>query len=144
VEEAEARRRVGQARVARLGTLTPDGQPHLVPICFAVDGETLYTAVDAKPKRSRELQRLANVRANPAVCVLVDEWHEDWSMLWWVRLRGRARILDGGEEQARAHALLRAKYEQYANDPLGHGIAVDVEEWRAWSASAGERAAWFR
>jgi PPOX class probable F420-dependent enzyme len=135
MDEAEARRRVEQARVARLGTLAPDGQLHLVPICFALAGDTLYTAVDAKPKRSRALQRLENVRASPGVCVLVDEWHEDWSGLWWVRLRGRARVLDGGEEQERAHALLRAKYEQYAADPLGPVIAVDVEEWRAWSPS---------
>ena len=133
MDEAEARHRVESARVARLGTLTPDGRIHLVPICFAVDGETLYTAVDAKPKRSRALQRLENVRSNPEVCVLVDEWDEDWSQLWWARLRGRARVLGGGEELASAHGLLRAKYEQYADDPLGPVIAVDVEEWRGWS-----------
>jgi PPOX class probable F420-dependent enzyme len=136
MDDAEARRRVETARVARLATLTPDGRPHLVPVCFALDGQTLYTSVDAKPKRSRALQRLENVRANPEVCVLVDEWHEDWSLLWWVRLRGRARVLEAGEELARAHELLRAKYEQYAEDLLGPVIAVDVEEQRGWSASA--------
>jgi PPOX class probable F420-dependent enzyme len=135
MDPAEACRRVETARVARLGTLTPDGRLHLVPVCFALDRETLYTAVDAKPKRSRALQRLENVRASPEVCVLVDEWHEDWSQLWWVRLRGRARVLEGGDELTRAHALLRAKYEQYADDPLGTVIAVDVEERRDWSAS---------
>jgi PPOX class probable F420-dependent enzyme len=135
MDEAEAHRRVDRARVARLGTLTPDGQLHLVPICFALAGDTLYTAVDAKPKRSRALQRVENVRGHPEACVLVDEWHEDWSQLWWVRLRGRARVLEAGEELARAHALLRTKYEQYATDPLGPVIAVDVEEWRSWSAS---------
>jgi len=135
VDEAEARRRVVEARVARLGTLTPAGRLHLVPICFAMDGEMLYTAVDAKPKRSRALQRLANLRANPEVCVLVDEWHEDWSLLWWVRLRGRARVLEDGDELARARELLRAKYEQYAAGPLGPAIAVDIAEWLGWSAS---------
>jgi PPOX class probable F420-dependent enzyme len=136
MDDAEARRRVETARVARLATLTPDGRPHRVPVCFALDGPTLYTSVDAKPKRSRALQRLENVRANPEVCVLVDEWHEDWSLLWWVRLRGRARIVEDGGERDRAHALLRARYEQYAADPLGPVIAVDVEERRGWSASA--------
>jgi PPOX class probable F420-dependent enzyme len=135
MDETEARRRVETARVARLGTLAPDGRLHLVPICFAVADDTLYTSVDSKPKRSRALQRLENVRANAEVCVLVDEWHEDWSLLWWVRLRGRARVLEEGEEEARAHALLRAKYEQYAADPLGPVIAVDLAERRAWSAS---------
>jgi PPOX class probable F420-dependent enzyme len=135
MDEAKARRRVETARVARLGTLTADGRLHLVPICFAIAGETLYTSVDAKPKRSRALRRLENVRANPDVCVLVDEWHEDWSQLWWVRLRGRARVIESSEEQARAHALLRAKYEQYAADPLGTVIAVDIVERRSWTAS---------
>lgn len=137
MDEAEARRRVAEARVARLGTLTPAGRLHLVPVCFAIEGETLYTAVDAKPKRSRALRRLENVRANPEACVLVDEWHEDWSQLWWVRLRGRGRVLEDGEELALAHSLLRLKYEQYVDDLLGPAIAVDIAEWRGWSASAG-------
>jgi PPOX class probable F420-dependent enzyme len=128
---------VALARVARLGTLTPEGRLHLVPICFALDGDRLYTTVDAKPKRSRALQRLANVRANPEVCVLVDRWDEDWSALWWVRLRGRARVLETGEEHERALGLLRAKYVQYAQDPLGPVIAVDIEERRSWSAGGG-------
>jgi PPOX class probable F420-dependent enzyme len=121
--------------VARLATLTPGGRLHLVPICFALAGDVLYSAVDRKPKRSRELKRLENVRAHPEVCVLVDEWDEDWSKLWWVRLRGRARVLEIGPEQGRAHELLRARYEQYRDDPLGPVIAVDLDEWRAWSAA---------
>jgi PPOX class probable F420-dependent enzyme len=126
--------RIEAARVARLGTLGKDGRIHLVPICFALDGDRLYTATDAKPKRSRALARLANVRANPEVCVLIDHWDEDWSALWWVRLRGRASVLESGPQHERAIALLRAKYSQYAHDPLGPVIAVEVEERRAWSA----------
>jgi PPOX class probable F420-dependent enzyme len=137
MDEAEARRRVAEARVARLATLTPVGRLHLVPICFALEGDRLYTAVDAKPKRSRVLQRLRNVRSNPGVSVLADQWDEDWSQLWWVRLGGQARVLEAGEEHARALALLRAKYPQYADDPLGPVIAVDVEQWRCWSAAGG-------
>jgi PPOX class probable F420-dependent enzyme len=135
MDEAEARRRVETARVARLGSLDPDGRLHLVPICFAVDGNTLYTAIDDKPKRSQQPQRLANVLAHPDVCVLVDEWDEDWSQLWWVRLRGRARVLETGEEHARAVAILRLKYGQYETHELDTVIAVDLDERRSWAAA---------
>ena len=76
------------ARVARLATVSRDGRPHVVPICFVLDGDTLHTAVDEKPKRTRSLQRLRNIEANPNVEVLIDGYDEDWSRLWWVRLRG--------------------------------------------------------
>jgi PPOX class probable F420-dependent enzyme len=129
------RDRVAAARVARLATLDPDGRPHLVPIVFVLAGETLYSAVDAKPKRSRTLRRIENARARPDVTVLVDEYDEDWRRLWWVRLRGRARVLDGGEEAARAIELLTAKYEQYRAEPPGPPVlAVDIVEWRGWQA----------
>jgi PPOX class probable F420-dependent enzyme len=122
--------------VARLATIDPDGRPHLVPIIFALEGDTLYTAVDSKPKRSRELRRIENARERPAVTVLVDEYDEDWSRLWWARLRGTARVLDGGAEAERALALLVAKYEQYRRDAPGCPVlAVDISDWRGWSAS---------
>jgi PPOX class probable F420-dependent enzyme len=139
MDERGVRRRVDEARAACLATLTPEGRLHVVPICFALESSTLYTAVDAKPKRSRTLQRLANVRANPDVCVLVDHYDEDWSRLWWVRLRGRARVLESGPEHERALALLRGKYEQYRHDPLGPVIAMEIEEWGAWSASESRK-----
>jgi PPOX class probable F420-dependent enzyme len=124
------------SRVARLATLDVDGRVHLVPIVFALAEDTLYTAVDSKPKRSRTLQRIENARARPDVTVLVDRYEEDWSRLWWVRLRGRARVLDGGEEAHTALALLVRKYEQYADEPPTTPVlAVDVEEWRGWSAT---------
>jgi PPOX class probable F420-dependent enzyme len=135
MNEAEARRRAGTARVARLGSLTPDGRLHLVPICFALDGGTLYTAIDEKPKRSVRPQRLENVAAFPDVCVLVDGWDEDWSRLWWVRLRGRARILENGAEREQALMLLRGKYAQYESHELGAVIAVELDELRGWAAS---------
>ena len=98
--------RLTKARVARLATTDPDGRPHLVPIVFALDGETLYSAVDAKPKRSTRLRRIENARARPDVTVLVDHYDDDWNELWWIRLRGRARVLDDGPERARALELL--------------------------------------
>lgn len=132
----EERRRVAGARVARLATIDDDGRPHLVPICFVLAGESLYSAVDRKPKRSRRLRRLDNVRARPQAAVLVDEYGEDWSRLWWVRLRGDARVLEHGPERSRALALLGAKYPQYRErSPDGPVLALDIHEWRAWSAT---------
>ena len=120
------------ARVARLATVDPQGRPHVVPICFAIEGDTLYTAVDEKPKRTRELQRLRNIQANPQVEVLIDHYEEDWSGLWWVRLRGTARIVD----DRRAMELLAAKYPQYRERiPAGPVIAVSIEERIEWTAS---------
>ena len=120
------------ARVARLATVDPQGRPHVVPICFVIDGETLYTVVDEKPKRTRRLQRLRNIEANPQVEVLIDEYDEDWSKLRWVRLRGTARIVD----DRRAVELLAAKYPQYvASPPAGPVIVVSIEERTEWTAS---------
>jgi PPOX class probable F420-dependent enzyme len=132
--------RLTSARVARLATTDPDGRPHLVPIVFALDGDTLYSAVDQKPKRSRTLRRIENARARPDVTILVDHYDDDWSQLWWIRLRGRARVLDSGDERDRALELLTQKYPQYEDEPPdGPMLAVDVYETRAWSASASRR-----
>jgi PPOX class probable F420-dependent enzyme len=131
----ELRRRVGEARVARLGTVDAQGRPHLVPICFVLASDILYSAVDRKPKRSPRLKRVENIRANPEVTVLVDHYEEDWSRLWWVRLRGRGRVLEAGEERERALTLLAEKYPQYrAEPPEDAVIAVEIVEWREWHA----------
>ena len=138
MQEAETiGERVRTAKVARLATTDPDGRSHLVPIVFVLDGQTLYSAVDAKPKRSRRLRRLANARVRPDVTVLVDHYEDDWSRLWWVSLRGRARVLDTGEEAERALLLLVEKYERYRREPPGPPVlAVDILEWRSWDASS--------
>jgi PPOX class probable F420-dependent enzyme len=129
--------RLAAARVARLATTDADGRPHLVPIVFAVDGDTLYSAVDSKPKRSPKLRRIENARARPEVTILVDHYEEDWRQLWWMRLRGRARVLDDGDEREHAVALLTAKYPQYrVEPPPGPVLAVDVTEVRSWAAEA--------
>jgi PPOX class probable F420-dependent enzyme len=126
---------VREARVARLATIDAAGRPHLVPLCFALAGDVLYSAVDQKPKRSQRLQRLENIRRHPDVALLVDHYEEEWSQLWWVRLRGRARVLEAGPERDRALALLADKYEQYRLDPpTGAVIAILIEEWRGWQA----------
>jgi PPOX class probable F420-dependent enzyme len=121
-----------EAPVARLATVGRDGSPHVVPICFVLDGSMLYTAVDEKPKRTRRLRRLENIEANPAVEVLIDHYEDDWSRLWWVRLRGTARIV----EDPRAVELLAAKYPQYRDrPPAGPVIAIEIEERSEWTSS---------
>jgi len=118
--------------VARLATVGRDGRPHVVPICFVLDGSMLYTAVDEKPKRTRRLRRLENIEANPAVEVVIDHYEDDWSRLWWVRLRGTARIV----EDPRAVELLAAKYPQYRDrPPAGPVIAIEIEERSEWTSS---------
>lgn len=118
------------ARVARLATAGADGVPHLVPIVFAVTGDLIHTAVDAKPKRSRHLRRLANITANPRVCVLADHYDDDWSALWWVRADGTARILDSSPIGL---AALTARYPQYRDTPPpGPFLEITVTRWSAW------------
>jgi PPOX class probable F420-dependent enzyme len=101
------------ARVGRLATADAGGRPLVVPVCYAFDGATLYSAVDAKPKRTRDLRRLRNVAENPNVSLVVDDYDEDWSRLRWVIVEGAASVIERGEEFTRAIDLLRAKYPQY-------------------------------
>lgn len=110
---AWARDLLREGRVARLGTADRLGQPLVVPVCYAWDGERAYSAVDAKPKRTRALRRLRNVEENPRASLLVDAWDEDWTRLRWVLVEGRADVLGEGPERARALDLLLAKYAQY-------------------------------
>lgn len=134
MDEAEARRRFADARVGHLATVGVDGRPHVVPFCFAVDGDTLWSAIDHKPKTTTRLQRLDDITDHPHVTVLVD-WYsdDDWARLWWVMARGRARTLDDDD---RGRALLMAKYVQYRDRPLGGPfIQVALEDWRWWASS---------
>jgi len=101
------------ARVGRLATAGGDGRPLVVPVCYVFDGALIYSAVDAKPKRTRELRRLRNIAENPWVSLVVDEWDEDWTRLRYVIVEGRADVLTGGAEFTRAIDLLVAKYPQY-------------------------------
>jgi PPOX class probable F420-dependent enzyme len=132
----EMRERVNAARVARLATVSPDGQPHLVPMTFALDGDRVYSAVDAKPKLSARLRRLTNIAAHPAVTVLVDSYDDDWTRLWWVRMDGRAEVVSEGSRFEAAIEALAAKYEAYATrSPEGPVVAIDIARWRGWTAS---------
>jgi len=131
------RRFLDRGRVAHLATADRHGAPHLVPVCFCLDGASLYITVDEKPKRiGIPLKRLRNIRENPAVAVTVDRWDEDWTRLAWVMLRGSAAILSGGEEHDRAQAHLRSRYPQYRTMDLASlpVIAVRIERVLSWGA----------
>lgn len=133
--EFDARNRFAQSAVARLATVTPDGAPHLVPVVFALSGEVVYTAVDAKAKTTTRLRRLTNIESNPRVSLLVDHYADDWTQLWWVRADGVATIHGDGAELQRGHELLRAKYPQYESVSLtGPVLAVAVRRWASWRA----------
>lgn len=128
--------RLTAARVARLATVGTDGSPHVVPIVFAFDdGGRIYSAVDAKPKRSQNLRRLRNIRANEHVSLLVDHYDDDWSRLWWIRADGAATVVTSGPRWIAAIDALSAKYPQYRTArPDGPVIEIVVEGLSGWSA----------
>lgn len=129
-----ARNRFAGARVARLATASPDGQPHLVPVTFASYGDTVAIAIDHKPKTTTSLKRLANIEANPLVSLLTDEYSDDWERLWWVRADGTARTEHHGGERTNALARLAERYPQYRERPPdGPVILVRVTRWLGWS-----------
>ena len=125
------------ARVGRLATVTAQGAPHVVPVVFALVDDVAYTAVDGKPKTTPRLQRLANVAASGRASLLVDEYRDDWSGLWWVRFDGSAQILAVDTDQGRiAVEALTDKYQQYVSQPpTGPVIAIRLTRWRWWQAS---------
>lgn len=132
------------ARRAILATIDPDGRPRPVPICFIVDAADpahvrLLTPLDDKPKATddkRGLARVRDIRARPEVSVLVDRWDEDWSRLGWLRLNGRATLVEPADVPPDAVHRLRAKYPQYAAHALESSpmIAIDIERATSWGA----------
>ncbi|MFM6848746.1 MAG: TIGR03668 family PPOX class F420-dependent oxidoreductase [Terrabacter sp.] len=128
------RERFAAARVARLATVGPGGAPHLVPVVFVVLGDEVWSAVDGKPKSTRDLRRLRNIRGNPQVSLLVDHYDDDWNRLWWVRADGRATVVEGGSPgTASVLEELAAKYPQYvAEPPAGPFVRVRVSRWSSW------------
>jgi PPOX class probable F420-dependent enzyme len=134
-EDATTLDRFACATVARLATVGSRGDPHLVPITFALlDQRTLVTAVDHKPKRTTALRRLANIEVNPQVSVLVDHYESDWERLWWVRADGRARVEKAAP--AGAAVALAQRYEQYRErPPQGPFIVIEIQRFSSWSAA---------
>lgn len=123
-----------RARRGYLGTISPDGGPHVLPVCFTWAGDVIWTAVDGKPKASDRLQRITDIEANSRVCFTVDRWDEDWKRLAWLQARGSAAVLPKGEETEKAFSALRDKYSQYQDVPLeGPVVRIDVERWVGWA-----------
>ena len=130
------RRRLAEARVAHLATVGPGGRPHIVPITFALEGDDIYFAVDAKPKRTTDLQRLRNIRSNPSVSVLVDHYEDDWTHLWWVRADGSARIAAADAQSSRGLELLVTRYPQYQRiRPPGPVVVIAIQSITGWAAN---------
>jgi PPOX class probable F420-dependent enzyme len=122
--------------VAHLATADGDGVPHVVPVCFTILENTVYIAIDQKPKSGdpRALKRIQNIAANPSVALIVDHYEDDWQQLAWVMLRGTAEILESGDEREAAHTLLRQRYKQYEGmDFLGLPmIAIRIARTSSW------------
>jgi PPOX class probable F420-dependent enzyme len=136
MDAAKARRLLAGSGVAHLATVDVEGKPHVVPICFALDGDTIFFAVDQKPKRTINLQRLRNIARNPHVAVLADHYEDDWERLWWVRVDGMAQVLDPGSAADHAISVLVGRYPQYrANRPGGPVVAIKIERLSGWSAT---------
>ena len=125
------RRFLDARRVARLATADATGRPHVVPVCYALDGENLYITIDQKPKRGARLRRLSNIRRNPKVALVADRYDDDWRRLGWVMVEGRADVLETGDEHDRAQALLRARYRQLEDMRIDHLPVIAIRVARA-------------
>jgi PPOX class probable F420-dependent enzyme len=130
------RRFLATRMVGYLATSDRLAVPHVVPVCFVLEGATLYITVDEKPKRDprRTLKRIRNIKDNPNVAVLADRYDKDWTQLGWVMLRGHAQILTGGKEHQHAQSLLRARYHQLRDMQIEHlsVIAIRLERALSW------------
>ena len=116
------------ARAGHLATADANGQPHVIPVCYVFDGQTIYSVLDAKPKTTplRQLRRVRNILANPHVSLVVDHYEEDWTRLQYVMVTGDAELLESGEEWTRAIAILREKYPQYQSMDLGESPVIKI------------------
>lgn len=135
--------RLQAARIARLATVDRDGHPHVLPVCFVVCGDRIYTAADAKPKKVApgQLARVRHILSHDRVALVVDYYEEDWEQLWYVLVRGHAALVPGQSSGERAHALalLRGKYPQYRAGLLPDDapiIRIDIERVTGWEGKA--------
>ena len=132
--------RLANARVGHLATASETGVPHVIPVCFAVDGDRIYSVLDQKPKRTglTRLRRVKNILANPQATLVVDHYEEDWSRLWYIMVSGRAELLLEGEERASAIPVLRAKYPQYRDMDIDNNPVIRISPERIIAWGGGE------
>lgn len=121
-------KRLSQARTGHLATADPEGTPHVIPVCFAFDGQAIYSVLDQKPKRAAltRLKRVRNISCNPKVSLVIDHYAEDWERLWYVLVHGDAGVLGVGQEQAAAIKLLREKYRQYQSMDIDQNPVIKI------------------
>jgi len=130
---------LASARVGHLATVSADGLPHVIPVCFALNGPAIYSVLDQKPKRTSltRLRRVRNIQANPQVALVVDHYDEDWGRLWYILLTGQAELLLDGEERSEAIKILRHKYRQYREMPIDPNPVIKISPTRVVSWNAG-------
>jgi len=130
-------------RIGHLACSTKDGEPLVIPICFAFDGSIIYSPIDEKPKKAQPLalRRISNITENPKVCFIVDEYAEDWRRLQYVLVIGHATLAKQGKEFTRALTLLRKKYKQYSSMKLETRPLIRIEPLRikAWKPTRVSR-----
>lgn len=133
---SEERSFVMRRRVARLGTVDPRPAPHVVPVCFALEGEQVFIAIDEKPKSGdvMSLKRLRNIAGNGRVCLMLDHYEDDWSHLGWVMIHGVATIAGKDARFPAAIDLLRERYPAYRNMALEDRpmIVIEVQRVSSW------------
>ncbi len=137
------RRLLAEARTATLATIDPNGRARLVPICFVVAGDVVWSPLDEKPKAVEDPRALARVRdiaARPGVTLLVDRWSEDWTELAWVRLHGSASLVEPGAVPKGLIAAIRSRYPQYREQDLEHRptLRISIDRVVGWSATPEE------
>jgi coenzyme F420-0:L-glutamate ligase/coenzyme F420-1:gamma-L-glutamate ligase len=127
---------LSRTRVGRLATADSSGQPHVIPIVFAADGEKIYTPLDKKPKRMppNQLKRVRNLVENPRLAFVVDHYEEDWSKLAWMLVKGTGELVENGEAYEVGVRLLEEKYPQYKRMPLKNQPLIvitpfDITSW---------------
>lgn len=139
-EKSWVKELLGQARVGHLATATKKGRPHVIPICYAFDGKTIYSSLDEKPKRTtpENMRRVKNITANPRIALVVDLYSENWRELRYVIVQGVAEIVREGKEHERAIRLLREKYSQYLSMSLEERPIIRIAPSKiiAWRAAA--------
>jgi len=133
--------RLAEARVGHLSTADALGAPHIIPVCYAFDGQAIYSVLDQKPKRTAlvRLKRVRNIQANPRVALVVDHYAEDWRRLWYVLVQGEAVVLGVGQEQATAVRLLRRKYQQYQEMDIDQNPVIKIVPNRVISWTSAPR-----
>ena len=127
------------ARTGHLATADAAGVPHVIPVCYAFDGRSIYSVLDRKPKLAdlTRLRRVRNIQANPAVALIVDHYEEDWSQLRYILLTGQAELLLDGEERAGAVRLLRQKYPQYRDMDIDLNPVIKITPAKAVAWGTG-------